>query len=128
MDYKFSVLRTGEVSLDLEGDLDRRTVPRRRGKLLSVARKKTAKRLTLNFSRVSTIDTAGVALLVEIKRAIADRRGELRLAHLNERARRVIRLARLDQFFGLEDDANGSSDPKEHATGRRVEDPIASNG
>ena len=90
--------------MKLEGDLNRETVPRLRKRLLrEVRRNKGLRRLTVDLSRVGRMDSAGVALLVELWRVLHPRKGGLRVVHVDERARSMIRMARLSEIFGMEE-------------------------
>jgi len=80
------------------------TVPEIRRMLLGTAKKGEVKEIRVDFSRVTAFDTAGVAMLVEIWRALAQRHGVLRLSGLSENARKLIQMARLDQIFEIRDD------------------------
>jgi anti-sigma B factor antagonist len=101
------LLREGIFSTHLEGAVAMRTVPTMHKALLGVARKSEVREIHLDFSRVTVLDTAGVAMLVEIWRGLARRGGTLRLTGLSAHARRLIQLARLDQIFEVRDDSEG---------------------
>jgi anti-sigma B factor antagonist len=94
----------GLLSLELEGPVDLRTVPGLRKRLLGTVRKRTIKGVLIDLSRVSSLDTSGVAMLVEIWRALGGSDGVIRLTGLSDNARRLIHLARLDQVFVIRDD------------------------
>jgi anti-sigma B factor antagonist len=83
------------------------TVPQVRKKLLSVARKTASKAMDVVFdlSGVHELDTAGVALLVEVLRYVSHRHGKLRLTGVNEKAQRLFRLTRLDHVFEIKTDS-----------------------
>jgi len=87
--------------VQLDGILDRDSVPGIRRKLLKLARKRELKNLEVDFSRVASIDTAGVALLVELKRYLNRKAGQLWLKEANEQVRQMIHLARLDSIFQI---------------------------
>ena len=85
----------------LEGILDRDSVPELRKKLLKLAKKKKINNLEVELSGVTSIDTAGIALMVELMRFLSRKNGKLRLEGANEHVRRMIHLARLDMIFGM---------------------------
>jgi anti-sigma B factor antagonist len=91
--------------VNLEGPLDRDTVPKIRKNLLGMVRrkKKKIKELIVDFSQVPEMDTAGVALLVELLRTLSNQQSNLRLTHLNEKNKKVIHLARLAEVFEVEE-------------------------
>ena len=98
-------LREGIFSIQLHGPVAMATVPEIRKVLLGAAKKRAVKEIRIDFSRVSRLDTSGVAMLVETWRGLARRGGALRLSGLSENAKRLIQLARLDQIFEIRDEA-----------------------
>ncbi len=82
-----------------EGRLDKETVPEARRRILKALRRNPAGSLDVDLSRLERMDTAGVALLVELHRNALRKGGRLRLRRLNEGARRMIQLARLDHVL-----------------------------
>jgi len=97
-------LREGIFSIQLHGPVAMTTVPEIRKVLLDAAKKRTVKEIRIDFSRVTILDTSGVAMLVETWRGLARRGGALRLSGLGENAKRLIQLAGLDQIFEILDD------------------------
>jgi anti-anti-sigma factor len=99
----------GEPLVRLEGALDRETAPDLRKRLLHLARQEGLKRLSLDFSRVDRMDTAGVAVMVEVLQTVSRAGRILCVEGLSEDARRLFRLARLDETFcvGGESKAGG---------------------
>ena len=93
--------RGGISVVQLDGVLDRNSVPDIRKKLIKLARNREVSKLELDFSRVASIDTAGVALLVEIMKYLSFKRGRVQLREANEQVQRMIRLARLDSIFEM---------------------------
>lgn len=99
----------GRIVSSLEGAVDRLTVPVIRRKLLGVARETTTHYLVVDLSRVSSVDSAGVALLVELRRVLAEKKGNLQLVGLNEQAAKMIRLSRLDALFDIDEQATNGN-------------------
>jgi anti-sigma B factor antagonist len=97
----------GILSVQLEGPVDMMTVPTIRQTLLGFARRKKIKELHVDFSRVTLLDTSGVAMLVEVWKGLAREGGVLRLTGLSEQARRLMQLARLDHVFEIGNDPKG---------------------
>jgi anti-anti-sigma factor len=89
----------GELLVSLEGALDRETAPDLRKRLLHLARREGLKRLALDFSRVDRMDTAAVAVMVEVLQTVSRAGSILCVEGLSEDARRLFRLARLDETF-----------------------------
>ena len=83
----------------LEGSFDLETTPEIRRVLLGLARKRRAAGLVLDFSAVSSIDTSGVAVLIELMRFLTQKGGTLRIAGATDNVKRVIQLMRLDGIF-----------------------------
>jgi len=93
------------ILVHLEGRIDRETVPKIRNELLSSARKSGGKKMELDLSRVSGLDTAGIAMMVEVLRVVSRRNGDLRLSGLNDNAIKMIRLSRLEGVFDMRNHA-----------------------
>ena len=92
--------------IELTADqLNRESVPEIRRDLFKTVRKKRVHKVVLDLSRVSRMDTAGVALLVELLDLLDRRNVKLELSGVNEGNRRMIRLARLDQVFTISNHA-----------------------
>ncbi len=67
-----------------------------------------ARKLVINFSKVSYLDSSGVGELVGCYTAIKNRGGELRICGLNARISSLIRMTSLHSVFSVmdtEDDA-----------------------
>ncbi len=91
-----------EARIFLEGELDRETVPEVRKPLLRAARREGLQRLAIDFSRVDRIDTAGVAVMVEVLQAVSRNGRTLLVEGLAEELKRLFRLARLDEAFRID--------------------------
>jgi anti-sigma B factor antagonist len=90
--------------LQPEGPVDMRTVPEIRRVLLGRAKRSEIKEIHVDFSRVTALDTSGVAMFVEIWRSLAQKGGVLRLSGLSENAKRLMLMARLNEVFEISDD------------------------
>lgn len=93
------------VCIPLEGPVDLTTVPGIRNQLLGYAKKRETKELAVDMVKVTQLDTAGVAMLVELWRCLTRRGGKLRLSGLSENGKRLLHLAGLDQILKIEDAA-----------------------
>jgi anti-anti-sigma factor len=100
-------LRDGICSIQLEGAVNMLTVPGILKTLLASTKRNEVKEIYVDFSKVTELDTAGVAMLVEVWRGLADRAAVLRLTGLSDQTRRLIQLARLDHIFEVVDDSKG---------------------
>jgi anti-sigma B factor antagonist len=84
----------------LDGDFRMARAATLRKKLLQLARK-NPKTLVLNLSAVQVMDTAGIAVLVELYRALEGRGGRLCLVGLHGQLRKIVQLTHLDQLLDL---------------------------
>lgn len=91
----------GAVRVFLEGRVDRETVPALRRQFFRGVLRRRPKRLLVNLSSVDRMDTAGLALLVELRNAMARHDGELWLDTVTDPVRRLIGLARLDNLLAV---------------------------
>ncbi len=85
----------------LEGRFTMETAPEIRREIMKAARKRSIRGIDVDLSGVSSLDTAGVAVLIELLGILTRRRAGLRLIGPGESALRMIHLARLDQTFEL---------------------------
>ena len=56
-------------------------------------------RLVVDLSRVTYIDSSGLAVLIEAMQNVEEYGGKLTLAGMNENVLSIFEMARLDQFF-----------------------------
>jgi len=56
-------------------------------------------RLVVDLSRVTYIDSSGLAVLIEGMQNVEEYGGKLTLAGMNENVLSIFEMARLDQFF-----------------------------
>lgn len=92
------------LCLRLEGAVDMRTVPGIRRALLGHVKKRGIREVRIDFSRVTHLDTSGIAMFVEIWRCLTQKGGVLRLCGLSGNAWRLMRMARLEELFELRED------------------------
>jgi anti-sigma B factor antagonist len=71
-----------------------------RKRLLQLARK-NPRILVLNLATVQTIDTAGIAMLVEVFRILQTRGGRLILAGLHNQVLKMVQLTHLDKVMDM---------------------------
>jgi anti-sigma B factor antagonist len=103
-----------EVVVTLQGELRMASVSAPRRHLLQLA-KKGPTVLVIDLTEVSTIDTAGIAILVEVLRAMHACGGRLRVTGLTDQVRRMLELTSLDQVLEVYDSmrAEYSSKPND---------------
>jgi anti-sigma B factor antagonist len=84
--------------LPLEGEIDLHVSPRVAASLNAMIQKKPT-RLVVDLSRVTYIDSSGLAALIEAMQNMESYGGKLILAGLQENVRPIFEIARLDQVF-----------------------------
>ncbi len=109
MSVETEMLRTGEVLIRLNGALNRRSVPKIRKHVLRIGRNRTIRSVVVDFAAVTEMDTAGLAMLIELLQVLTRRDGRLKLSGLSEGVQRVIHLARLEQVFEIQADSSVTS-------------------
>ena len=86
--------------LALEGEIDLHRSPQVKETLEPLIAQKT-KRILLDFSAVSYIDSSGLATMIETLQRIQSYEGKFAIFGLRESVRTVFEIARLDQIFTL---------------------------
>ena len=84
--------------LPLEGEIDLNVSPRIAASLAAMIEQKPA-RLVVDLSRVTYIDSSGLAVLIEGMQNMEAYGGKFALAGLRENVRAIFEIARLDQVF-----------------------------
>jgi anti-sigma B factor antagonist len=87
--------------IDLKGQVDLFSSPKMRIAILEAVNSKQVSRVVINLSEVSYIDSSGVASLVEGLQLARSKRCRLVLFGLQQGAREVLELARLDKIFDI---------------------------
>ena len=86
--------------LRLEGEIDLHVSPRIATKLHALIKDKP-KKLVIDLSKVSYIDSSGLAVLIEGMREVEAYRGKLYLVGMQETVRVIFEMSRLDQVFRI---------------------------
>jgi anti-sigma B factor antagonist len=86
--------------LALEGDIDMHRSPEVKQTLEPLIAQKVP-RILIDFSRVSYIDSSGLATMIETLQRIQGYGGKFGMFGLKESVRHVFEIARLDQIFSL---------------------------
>jgi len=89
-----------QAVVKLHGDFRMVAAATLRKKLLQLARR-TPKTLVVNLSAVHAMDTAGIAVLVELYRVLEGRGGRLSLVGLHDQLRKIVQLTHLDRPLDL---------------------------
>jgi anti-sigma B factor antagonist len=84
--------------LPLEGEIDLHVSPRVTAALRTLIEQKPA-RLVVDLSRVTYIDSSGLAALIEGMQNVEAYGGKFVLAGVQENVRPIFEIARLDQVF-----------------------------
>jgi anti-sigma B factor antagonist len=84
--------------LPLEGEIDLHVSPRVAASLRALSDQKPT-RLVVDLSRVTYIDSSGLAALIEAMQNVEAYGGKFVLAGVQENVRPIFEIARLDQVF-----------------------------
>lgn len=99
-----SAKRVGEaLVVAVKGDVDLKNSPELRAALLGLTRDAFPKRLVLNLSTTSYMDSSAIAVLVEMLQKAKRVSGKVCLIHVQPRVRGLLEIARLDTIFTLAD-------------------------
>lgn len=93
--------------LPLEGEIDLHVSPQVSASLAAIVKRKPA-RVVVDLSRVSYIDSSGLAVLIEAMQKVDAYGGKFSLAGLQESVRPIFEIARLDQVFQIYPDADAA--------------------
>lgn len=84
--------------LALEGEIDLHVSPKVKASLAKLIESKPPL-LVVDLSRVSYIDSSGLAVLIEGMQNVEEYRGRFALSGLQDSVRPIFEIARLDQVF-----------------------------
>lgn len=84
--------------LPLEGEIDLHVSPRVAESLASIIEQKPA-RVVVDLSKVTYLDSSGLAVLIEGMQNVEGYGGKFCLAGLQDNVRPIFEIARLDQVF-----------------------------
>jgi anti-sigma B factor antagonist len=93
--------------LSLEGEIDLHVSPRVAISLRQMIAKKP-KQLVVDLSRVSYLDSSGLAVLIEAMQNVEMYGGKFALAGMQETVRPIFDIARLDQVFRIFSDVDSA--------------------
>jgi anti-sigma B factor antagonist len=93
--------------LPLEGEIDLHVSPSVAAALNTMIGKKT-KQLVVDLSRVTYIDSAGLAALIQGMQSVEAYGGKFALAGLQETVRSIFEISRLDQVFRIFPDVDAA--------------------
>jgi anti-sigma B factor antagonist len=93
--------------LPLEGEIDLHVSPAIAAALTKMIEKKP-KKLVVDLSGVTYVDSSGLAVLIEAMQNVTEYGAEFALAGLQESVRTIFEIARLDQVFRIFPDAEAA--------------------
>lgn len=93
--------------LPLEGEIDLHISPRVALSLAQMVKKKPAK-LVVDLSKVSYMDSSGLAVLIEAMQSVEEYGGTFAIAGMQETVRSIFEIARLDQVFRIYPDVKSA--------------------
>ena len=93
--------------LPLKGEIDLHVSPSVTASLNAMIEKKP-RRLVVDLSGVTYIDSAGLAALIEAMQKVEGYGGKFRLAGLQETVRSIFEISRLDQVFQIFPDVDAA--------------------
>src|SRR5438128_2701482 len=91
---------TQPAVLPLEGEIDLHVSPQIGASLAALVKKKPAK-VVVDLSKVSYIDSSGLAVLIEAMQNVGAYGGTFALSGLQDGVRPIFEIARLDQVFRI---------------------------
>jgi anti-sigma B factor antagonist len=87
--------------IDVKGEVDLFSSPKMRSAIIEALNSEQVSRVAVNFGEVRYIDSSGVATLVEGLQLARSKNRKFVLFGLQQRAREVLELARLDKVFDI---------------------------
>jgi anti-sigma B factor antagonist len=94
--------------LPLEGEIDLHVSPRIAADLAAMIADKPPQ-LVVDLSRVTYVDSSGLAVLIEAMQSVKNYGGQFALVGIQETVRSIFEIARLDQVFRIFPDLEAAS-------------------
>lgn len=95
--------RGGAVVVTPRGEIDLSNSPSLR-EAMKEALRKSPQRVIVNLEEAPSVDSSGIATLIEAMRMSASSGSRLSLCGVRERVRSVLEIARLDTVFDIRED------------------------
>jgi anti-sigma B factor antagonist len=89
-----------DIFVSLRGAVDLHHAPDVHRALVSACEERP-RRLVINLTEVTYMDSSGIGTLVEVFRRVNAYKGKLSLCGLNERVHSVFEITKLDKFFKI---------------------------
>ena len=93
--------------LPLEGEIDLHVSPEVAESLRTMTAKKP-KRVIVDLTKVTYLDSSGLAVLIESMRKVQEYGGKFALAGVQETVQHILEIARLDQVFQIFPDVDSA--------------------
>lgn len=88
------------VLVGLEGEVDLNSSPQLR-KIFNEIIDKGATKILVNFSKVSYIDSSGLATLIEMMQRIKKSNGRMSLVQMSDKIKSLFEITKLDKLFSI---------------------------
>ena len=98
----------GREVLPLEGEIDLHVSPRIAASLRELIAKKPAQ-LLVDLSRVTYVDSSGLAVFIEAMQSVEQYGGKFGIVGMQETVSSIFEIARLDQVFRIFPDLKAAS-------------------
>ncbi len=92
--------KNGLVVCYVEGEIDINTAPDIKKNFEKILAKKTP-RIVINFSKVTYVDSSGLATLVEILKGMRSYGGKMRLSNLLPKIKSLFEITKLEKLFDI---------------------------
>ena len=92
--------KDGSVVCYMEGEIDINTAPDIKKNFEKILVKKAPK-IVINFSKVTYVDSSGLATLVEILKLMRVYGGKLRLSNLSPKIKSLFEITKLEKLFDI---------------------------
>ena len=93
--------------LPLEGEIDLHISPNV-AQTLQAMIKKRPKRLVVDLTRVTYVDSSALAVLIDAMQTVESYGGKFSVANVNEDVRTILEIAKLDQIFRIFPDVDAA--------------------
>jgi anti-sigma B factor antagonist len=92
--------KNGAIVCYMEGEIDINTAPDMKKNFEKILAKKVPK-MVINFSKVTYVDSSGLATLVEILKLMRTYDGKLRLSNLSPKIKSLFEITKLEKLFEI---------------------------
>jgi anti-sigma B factor antagonist len=103
-----AALAEGQSVLPLEGEIDLHVSPRIAAALREIIAQKPTQ-LLVDLSRVTYVDSSGLAVLIEAMQSLEQAGGKFGIVGMQNTVRSIFEMARLDQVFRIFPDMAAAS-------------------